>query len=73
MPIGITLNLIVGGEPGFDALISSGICCGWCHSIHRKSLFLVVVANLYYYKRVVIKIKVYRILYHNSIHFIQNK
>ena len=63
----------MGGEPGFDVLISSRFCCGWCHSVHRESLFLAVVANLYYCKRAVIKIEVYRILYHNSIHFIQNK
>ena len=55
MSIGITLNLNVSGEPGFDVLISSGFCCGWCHWNHRESLFLVVVANLYYCKCAVIK------------------
>ena len=59
MPIGITLNLIVDGEPAFDVRISSGFCCGWCHSIHRELLFLVVIANLYYCKHAVIKIEVY--------------
>ena len=73
MPIGITLSLTVGGEPGFDTHILHGFCCGWCHWIHRESLFLVVVANLYYCKGTVIKLEVYRILYHNFIHFIQNK
>ena len=34
----------MGGEPDFDARISSGFRCGWCYSIHRESLFLVVVA-----------------------------
>ena len=72
MPIGITLILIVYKEQQFDARILNLLFIARYHPIRKEMCFLVVIANPYHYKFASIKNEINRMLYCNSIHFIQN-
>ena len=71
MPIGITLILIVYNEQQFDVQILNILLIARYHPIRKETCFLVVIVNPCYYKFVSIKNEVNKILYYNSIHFIQ--
>ena len=72
MPIGITLILIVYNEQQFDVRILNLLLIARYHLIGKETYFLVVIANLCYYKFASIKNEINKMLYYNSIHFIQS-
>ena len=72
MPIGITLILIVYKEQQFDVRILNILLIARYHPIRKETYFLVVIANPCYYKFASIKTEINRMLYCNSIHFIQS-
>ena len=72
MPIGITLILIVYNEQQFDKRILNILLIARYYPIRKETCFIVIIANPCYYKFASINNEINKMLYYNSIHFIQS-